>query len=83
MHKTVSRLLSEATIIAGSVSIFAGILLKLTTLTSVYAARLLGLTISDYLTFGAVCLLFSIALTARRLLKHIELKLSDRKYTIS
>lgn len=78
MHRTVSRLLSEATIIAGSLSIFIGILLKLTTMTSIYDARLLGLTISDYLNFGAVCFLFSIALTARRLLKHIELKLNDK-----
>jgi hypothetical protein len=78
MHRTLSRLLSEATIIAGSLSILIGLLLKLTTMTSIYAATLLGLTISDYMNFGAVCFLFSIALTARRLLKHIELKLNDK-----
>lgn len=78
MHRTVSRLLSEATILAGSLSIFIGIILKLTSLTSIYGATLLGLSISDYLHFGAVCFLFSIALTARRLLKHVEIKLTDR-----
>lgn len=74
MNRTLSRLLSEATIFAGSISVFIGVLMKLTSLTSIYSAKLLGLSTADYLYFGAVCFLFSIALTTRRLLKYVELK---------
>ena len=72
MGKTPSRLISEAAIIIGSISIFTGIALKLIHIASVYTPRLLGLSPTDLLSFGAVCLLFSIALTGRRMLKHME-----------
>ena len=72
MGKTLSRFISEAAIITGSISIFAGIALKLVYITSSYTPRLLGLSPSDLLDFGAVCLIFSIALTGRRMLKHME-----------
>ena len=75
MGKTLSRFITEATIITGSLSIFTGIALKLVHITSVYTPRLLGLSPTDFLSFGAVCLLFSIALTGRRILKHMELAL--------
>ena len=75
MRKTLSRFITEATIIAGSISIFTGITLKLVHIASVYTPRLLGLSPTDFLGFGAVCLLFSIALTGRRILKHMELAL--------
>lgn len=77
MHKTLSRLLTETTIIAGSISIFIGIALKLVHFTNIYTPRFLGLTPSDYLDFGAVCFLFSIAITGRRILKHLEFSLKN------
>ena len=72
MGKTLSRFVSEAAIITGSISIFTGIAIKLIHITSVYTPHLLGLSPADLLNFGAVCLLFSIALTGRRMLKHME-----------
>ena len=75
MRKTLSRFITETTIITGSLSIFTGIALKLVHIASVYTPRLLGLSPTDFLGFGAVCLLFSIALTGRRILKHMELAL--------
>ena len=75
MRKTLSRFITEATIITGSLSIFTGIALKLVHIASVYTPRLLGLSPTDFLSFGAVCFLFSIALTGRRILKHMELAL--------
>ena len=74
MGKTPSRLISEAAIILGSISIFTGIALKLIHIASIYTPLLLGLSPTDLLSFGAVCLLFSIALTGRRMLKHMEHK---------
>lgn len=78
MHKTLSRLLTEATIIAGSVSIFISIALKLIHMTSIYTPTFIGLSPADFLGFGAVCFLFSIAITGRRILKHLEYTLEDR-----
>ena len=78
MGKTLSRFICEAAIITGSLSIFTGIALKLIHITSVYTPRLLGLSPGDFLNFGAVCLLFSIALTGRRILKHLESRRSER-----
>jgi len=78
MHKTLSRLLTEATIIAGSMSIFISLALKLIHMTSIYTPTFMGLTPSDFLDFGAVCFLFSIAITGRRILKHLEFSLEDR-----
>ncbi|MCK5383783.1 MAG: hypothetical protein KAJ06_09830 [Gammaproteobacteria bacterium] len=76
MGKTLSRFIIEAAIITGSISIFTGIALKLVHIASVYTPRLLGLAPVDFLSFGAVCLLFSIALTGRRILKHMEYRLA-------
>lgn len=75
MGKTLSRFIIEASIITGSLSIFTGIALKLIHIASVYTPHLLGLTPVDFLGFGAVCFLFSLALTGRRILKHMELAL--------
>ncbi len=75
MGKTLSRLIIEASIITGSISIFTGIALKLVHIASIYTPRLLGLAPADFLGFGAACFLFSIALTGRRILKHMELAL--------
>jgi hypothetical protein len=77
MHKTLSRLLTEATIIACLLSIFTGIILKLVHFTSIYTPTFMGLTPSDFLDFGAVCFLFSIAITGRRILKHLEYSLDN------
>ena len=76
MGKTLSRLIIEAAIIAGSLSIFTSIALKLVHITSVYTPRLLGLSPTDFLSFGSVCFLFSMALTGRRILKHMEYRLA-------
>jgi hypothetical protein len=75
MGKTLSRFIIEAAIITASLSIFTGIALKLVHIASVYTPRLLGLSPTDFLGFGAVCFLFSIAFTGRRILKHMELAL--------
>ena len=75
MGKTLSRFIIEAAIITGSLSIFTGIALKLIHIASVYTPRLLGLAPAEFLSFGAVCFIFSIALTGRRILKHMELAL--------
>lgn len=78
MHKTLSRLLTEATIVVGSLCVFISITLKLIHLTSMYTPSFLGLTPSGFLQFGAVCFLFSIAITGRRILKHLEYSLEDK-----
>jgi len=75
MGKTLSRFIIEAAIIAGALSIFIGIVIKLAHLTSIYPPHFLGLAPTDFLWFGAVCFLFSIALTGRRILKHLEFAL--------
>lgn len=75
MGKTLSRFIIEAAIIFGALSIFTGIVIKLVHLTSIYTPHFLGLTPTDFLWFGAVCFLFSIALTGRRILKHLEFAL--------
>ncbi len=72
MNKTLSRIVIEATIVAGALSIVIGIIQKLTHLSSVYAPHFLGLTTSDFISFGQVCFIFSIALAVRRILKHME-----------
>ncbi len=72
MNKTLSRIVIEATIVAGASSIMIGIIQKLTHLSSVYAPHFLGLTTSDFISFGQVCFLFAIALAVRRILKHME-----------
>jgi len=76
MGKTLSRFIIEAAIITGSISIFTGIALKLVHIASVYTPRLLGLSPADFLNFGAVCFLFAMALTGRRILKHLEYRLT-------
>ncbi len=83
MGKTLSRFIIEAAIITGTISIFTGIALKLVNIASVYTPRLLGLAPLDFLGFGAVCFLFALALTGRRILKHMELALrsaNNRNY---
>ncbi len=83
MGKTLSRFIIEAAIITGTISIFTGIALKLVHIASVYTPRLLGLSPADFLNFGAVCFLFALALTGRRILKHMELALrsaNNRNY---
>ena len=82
MHKTLSRFIIEATIVIGALSIFTGIVIKLVHLTSLYTPHFLGLTPTDFLWFGAVCFLFSIAFTGRRILKHIELAARKDRYGI-
>jgi len=72
MNKTLSRIIIEATVIAGALSIFIGIVQKLTHLSSIYTPHFLGLSASDFINFGQVCFLFAIALAARRILKHME-----------
>jgi hypothetical protein len=54
---------------------FTGIVIKLVHITSIYTPHFPGLTPSDFLWFGTVCFLFSIALTGRRILKHLEFAL--------
>ena len=75
MGKTLSRFIIEAAIITGSISIFTGIALKLINIASIYTPRLMGLSPADFLEFGAVCFVFSMALTGRRILKHMEYSL--------
>ncbi len=72
MGKTLSRLVIEIAIAIGFISVFSGIALKLIYVASDYTPRFLGLTPMDFLSFGTVCFLFAIALTGRRILKHIE-----------
>jgi len=77
MGKTLSRFIIEAAIIIGALSIFTGIVIKLVNIASSYTPHFLGLTPTDFLWFGAVCFLFSIALTGRRILKHLEFALRN------
>ena len=72
MGKTLSRFIIEIAIVAGILSIFTGIALKLVHAASVYTPHFLGLSPTDFLQFGAVCFLFAMALTGRRILKHLE-----------
>ncbi len=75
MNKTLSRIVIEAAIVAGALSIAIGIIQKLTHLSSIYTPHFLGLATSDFISFGQVCFLFSIALAVRRVLKHMEFAL--------
>lgn len=78
MHKTLSRLLIEISIVCGMLSITIGIAMKLFNAASIYTPQFLGLTPTDFLQFGAVCFLFAVALTGRRILKHLEYAVQER-----
>ena len=62
----------EIIIAAGVLSIAIGVIQKLTHLNSIYDPRILGLVPKDFLAFGGICFLLSIAISCRRILKHME-----------
>ncbi|MGB5305992.1 MAG: hypothetical protein WBO57_07100 [Gammaproteobacteria bacterium] len=73
MGKTLSRLIIEISIATGVASVLIGIIIILVHTTSIYKPHFLGLTPDDFLQFGGICFLFSIAFTGRRILKYMEL----------
>ncbi len=73
LHKTISRLVIEVIIATGLLSVTIGVLQKLFHLGSIYDPRLMGLTPKDFIAFGGTAFLLAIAISSRRILKHLEL----------
>ena len=76
MNRSISRLLIELSIAAGIFCIVIAVAQKLTNVNQIYDPRFLGLTPKEYLGFGAICLLFSVAIAGRKAVKYIEYRLA-------
>jgi len=78
LHKTISRLVVEIMIIIGLLSVSIGVLQKLFHLSSIYDPHLMGLAPRDFIAFGGIAFMLSIAFASRRILKHLEILVEQK-----
>ncbi len=71
-NKTISRLVVEIITAIGLFSVITGFLQKIFHLGSIYDPIILGLTPRDFFALGGIAFLLAIAISCRRILKHLE-----------